>query len=404
MVRHTHFPPGDERCEGMSLVASPILFILITLSGMSYSLLGTMLPEMSRTYHLTASQVSSLPLAQFLGDFSGLIVLGLLLSRPRALLIAGALLLAASALTLGFIASFSPVIKVTFFFYGAATAVLVTIPGMIVARLEPSRAARTLNLIYAFFSVGVMAAPLIAGAFLSWVTSYRLVFMGFGILAALGAGLATFAALPCPELGTGLVLSSIKKLLVEHRRLFLAVCLMTFFYVAAETVPNAYIPKYLSDTFTGASDFRGALVLSLFWGAITLGRFICATLLEHGAPPRLTLAGLAVLSGVCLLLAAWTGHRLAAEILFAVSGLFLSGMFPILVGYSGDLAPSASGSFFILVQAVGMLGASMAGKAVGVLTDTFNFSTGMTLAVPLALLILVMIPLLPRKEKEIVSK
>jgi len=383
----------------MDLSTNPILFLNITLAGMSFSLLGTVLPEIAEAFNLTTSQASSLPLALFIGDFCSLFLIGFLLSRPRMILIAGTLALAAGSLAIGVLTSFSLAIKVCFFVFGIGTGVLATLPGMIASRLSPERAARSMNLLYAFFSAGVMATPLIGGALLSWQISYRGVFVGYGILVCLSTIFTAAAHLPCPDLGAGLALSSIRKLFSNHRTLFIVLAMMNLCYVGAETVPNAYVPKYLHDTFTSTTAFRGALMLSLFWGAITLGRFACAALLNRGVPPKLTLAALAVLSAACLLPAAWTGNRVAAEILFVSSGLFLSGMFPIIISYSGQLPPASAGTMFLMVMASGMLGASIVGRMVGVLADRFSFSAGMSLAVPLALLVFVLIPLLPRSEK-----
>ena len=396
MNRHLLSPPEDKGCETMNLSASPILFLLIALSGMSLSLLGAMLPEISLSYHLTGTQTSSLPLAQFLGEFCGLILLGLLLSRPRFVLCAGALALATGALSIGLIDSFSSVMKAAFFLYGTGAGVLATLPGMIASRLAPERAARTMTMLYAFFSAGVMASPLIAGATLSLLPSYHSIFIGFGGLVYTGALITTIARLPCPDLGIGLALRSVKELLSNDPSLFIVVALMNLCYVAAETVPNAYVPKYLCETFVNTTIFHGGVVLSLFWGAMTLGRIACSALLNRGVSPRLILGTLAVFSSACLLPAALMDKRIAAEALFIASGLFLSGMFPIIISYSGRLASSSSSAMFILVMAAGMLGASMAGKAVGVLADKISFAAGMTLAVPLALLVLAFSPFLPR--------
>jgi fucose permease len=373
----------------------PVMFALITLAGMGFSLLGTMLPEISRAYHLTATQAASLPLAQFGGDFAGLLLLGFLLSRPRALLVGGALALALGAFAIASAGSFSLFLKISFFAYGASVGVLATLPGLAAARLDPDRAGHAMSMLYGAFSAGVMASPLIAGALLAGPLSYRAVFAGFGALAA-GAAVLAAARMPGPGLGAGLARGPILRLLSRpNRRLFFVPAAMTMLYVAAETVPNAYIPKYLSETFPGGPDFRGALTLSLFWGAITLGRFVCAAALGRGLPPRRTLAALAILACACLLPAAWTTRRAAAEALFIAAGLFLSGIFPIIVSYSGRADPDAAGTMFILLQAAGMMGAALSGKAVGLIADHLGFSAGMTLAIPLALAVLALAPLLP---------
>lgn len=381
--------------------SSPVvLYLVIFVAGMSFSLLGSMLPDICDQLGLSRSRASSLPLFQFSGDFAGLLLLGLWLKRPGALLVSSALALGAAAVGIALAPSFTPALKAAFFVFGAASGILITLPGMIAARMAAGSSARAMNLVYAFFSAGVMLAPLGSGALVQAGLHYRAAFLGLAV-AAVGSGAAALIMrFEYPDLGEGLRLGPLSELIRGHGRIVAVVILMNLFYVASEAVPNAWIPKYLDDAFPGHPGFRSAAVLSLFWGAITAGRFICAWLIGKGAAPRALLAALAGLASLCLAAAPAVHARLGAEVLFVASGLFFSGMFPIIISHTDRAPERLSGALFILVMAAGMLGASGAGKAVGVVADTVSFPWGMAIAAALSGLVLLLVPLLGRRPAD----
>ncbi|HUT53791.1 MAG TPA: MFS transporter [bacterium] len=390
--------PGAPACAELPVSMSPILYFLIFLSGMSYSLLGSLLPDVADLFSLSRTQASSLPLAQFAGDFFGLILLGFMFSRPRALLVGSAIALCLSALAIGAAPGFSLAIKAAFFAYGASLGIMATLPGLMASRLAPGRSARAMNTLYGFFSAGVMVAPVAAGALLAAGVHYRSAFLALGALAGAAALATAIARAPCPGLGDGLKPGAVRGLWRDHRSLFIVIALMNFLYVGAETVPNAWMPKYLHDTFPGSAAFRATLALSLFWAAITAGRFICASLIRRGARPQAMLAAIGLPALACLVIAPLARHRLPAEAAFIAAGFFFSGMFPIIISYCDRLPENELGAMFILVMAMGMAGAAGAGRGVGVIADKIGFPAGMGVAAVLTLLVLLMVPLLGRTQ------
>jgi len=376
------------------------LHVIIFVAGMSFSILGSMLPDVAGKFGLSNREASTLVLAQFSGDFLGLVILGVLIKWPRRLVLASVALLSVSSLGIALTSNFSSKLLAVFFAFGIASGIVITTPGMIVSRLaERGRAARDLNVFFAFFSAGVMAAPLFSGTVVSLGLGYREAFAGLTLLSALVLVFSLINGIPRAELGDGLAPSALKELFTGHWKVVAAVVLMNLCYVGAEAVPNAWIPKYLHDTFPGSSEFRSTLVLALFWAAITGGRFVCAWLIGKGMTPRRLLGSLAVLSALCLLVAPMLNVRILAEALFVLSGLFFSGMFPVIISYTERIPEKTSGTLFILVMAAGMLGASGAGRAVGVIAEAVSFGVGMGLAALLSAMILVLMPLAEKHSR-----
>ena len=75
-----------------------------------------------------------------------------------------------------------------------------------------------------------------------------------------------------------------------------------------------------------------------------------------------------------------------AELMFILTGLFFSGMIPIIFSFSDLLPEKLSGTCFILILTIGMLGASGANKAFGFIAYAAGFRTGIVIsAIPAVL-------------------
>jgi FHS family L-fucose permease-like MFS transporter len=380
-----------------------ILYLLILIAGMSFSVTGAIIPEISATFLLSRTAVASLPQAQFFGGFFGLIVLGALISRvqPRLLLAGAILKMAAVALLIGLTRTYTELTVFLFFCVGTSMSIIFGLTGVIVSRASGAQAARNLNIHYSFMSAGVVLSPLVYAALSSAGQSYRAIFL---VIAALGfsAGFAvSIVSLPHASLGSGYSRAVGLSLFRDHRRFLALILLMSFCYMGSESIPNNWIPKYLDDTFAGFSEFRSRLVLSLFWTAVTVGRYICAGVLSAWRKPRRLLALLCLLAGGCLLAAPNMGTRIFSETVLVVSGLFLSGIIPIIFSFSEQLPSSLSSIVFILILTVGMLGASLTSRAVGFLTDRAGFRLSiMAGALPLFVVIALVPYLTERRNGE----
>ncbi len=373
--------------------ASWVLRLLIFAAGTSFSLVGSMLPEIAREFSLNNNQAGTIPFILFAGDFTGLLLAGMFLRRSSRLLVLAPLVLCLAAFLIGFLPHYSWAYILAFYVYGLCRVMLISLPGIIVSRTTSGPAGRSLNVIYAFFSAGVMLAPVTSGALVKLGYDYSLAFYALAGLAGFSALAAIISPLPSPELGKGLRPSAIAGLWRDHRRIFLVAVVMNLCYIAAENVPNSWVPKYLESAFGGGTELRSSLVLSLFWAGMTAGRFSVAGIISRGAPALATLALLAGASAACLVFAPYVDSRVTCEALFIASGFFFSGIFPIIISFTEHLPESTSSTMFILVMAAGALGAAGAGKGVGVIAEAMSFEAGMALAAVLSAIVFLLVPL-----------
>jgi fucose permease len=370
-----------------------LFYLIIFTAGFSFSITGSVLPDIAAIFGLTKTQVSTLPLLHFSGSFCGLLLLGYFLTRPRLLIYISVVGMATATLSISFMNSLSSGFLTAFFCFGLFANVLIAIPGMIVTRSQNGSTAGKMNIMYSFFSAGVMISPIVTGVLFARGFHYPAPFLILTGLIVLCGITALATKLPAFELGERVSFKSIGNAFSSHAGLLIIVIVMNLCYVGAESVPHTWIPKYFYDTFPGYSEFRLRLILSLFWASITAGRQICAYFLHQGTKPQTMLTVNSVAAALLVAVAPVLRKGVSAEMLFIGSGLFFSGMFPIIISFVEHFSEKASSTAFILVMASGLAGASVLSRSVGFIADRFGFTFGIMIgALPLiAILILVFI-------------
>ncbi len=366
-----------------------LLFLLEFSGGLAMSSAGSILPDISDIFQLSRSAASWIPLSQFLGGFTGLLFLGIVLPKlkPRIALSCAAFIMTLSSLLISIIPTFSFTVIASFFFVGAPMVILFALPGVLVTHYRGENTAGDMNILYSFMSAGVVISPVITGVLLTAGYHYPTMFLIISSITFISGIISSLTPFPAVQLGRGLSFHILNELYRNQHFFFIAVLLMSLCYMGAETIPNNWIPKYLNDMFPGFADFRSRLILSLFWASITVGRYLCATLLRFWKKPEGLLAVLSLLTTACLITSPLMNSRIKTEVLFVLSGLFFSGMIPIIFSFSDAFPGDLSGIMFILIMAIGTLSASGFNKLVGIVADGAGFRIAVMLgAVPLLFL------------------
>jgi len=138
----------------------------------------------------------------------------------------------------------------------------------------------------------------------------------------------------------------------DDRVALAAICVATFAYVGVEAAVSLFVADHTTSTL-GLDASRAARAISTFWGGLLVGR------LAIGLSPRPIGAGTtAVLAcGAVLTLAAFGEGVLASpELAMGLCGLFLGGVFPVMIGLAGLTLPSGRGLAVGLAGGLGSLG------------------------------------------------
>jgi len=319
------------------------------------------------------AEVGTVVSAHFLGGFVGVLASGALLARfgYRRLMIQVALGMAIGGAAVGFATGWLAVLAGAAL-VGLGYGVSVVLYNFMFARAFAPAGASAVNLINGAFGVGAVAMPALIG-----LATAVLVARDPGRIAEvppLVFGAATLLALAVVAMAlrvpwlpprTGARPSSHARAggAATHRppvagaaALFSA---LLFMYVAAEVATTSWAPTHLTDAFGAA---RAALVVSVFWIAMTTGRFLAAAFAGRLRPGDLVLGAVA-LTLVGIVLARLPG---LAFVGYAVVGLGLAPVFPTSVVWIerrfGDRAERVAP----WILAAGSLGPVLGAPAVGV--------------------------------------
>lgn len=321
------------------------VFALFTLFGTSLTIIGATLPKILANFHwsyLTAGIVIGAgSVAYFVSTF----VAGHLVrhwgSRPT-LLLALAFIVAGLAF---FAATPDP----------AVNALLSALIGLgqggvevglnsTILRMDERNTGRPMNVLHGGFAIGAVVGPLavsllIAGG-LDWAVVYR-------AMAAIFAGLAVltaFVALPAVA-AQAAARDETRKRLSAHPAYWLSFAAL-FLYLGVELGVSNWVAEYFVVVF-GASADSGALVVSLFWLGVLLGRF-GVPWLYRSAPVETAVVGLSALATASVALIVLLGALPAGGIAAAVAAglVFLAGLgcsiyYPTVMTLVGECFPSA---------------------------------------------------------------
>ncbi len=138
----------------------------------------------------------------------------------------------------------------------------------------------------------------------------------------------------------------------SNRLSLIVICVATFAYVGVESALTIFIVDHAT-TDLGLPAARAARTISAFWGGLLVGR------LAAGLSPRSPGAGttsLLAASAAAMLLAFEFNLFGSAEFAMAAVGLFLGGVFPIMIGLAGRTLPASPATALGLAGGLGAAG------------------------------------------------
>lgn len=238
-----------------------------------------------------------------------------------------------------------------------------------------------LNLTQAFFAIGACIAPLIAMACgASWRAS---------LIISVVIGIANLLYGSRMEIGPEAYAQENKKLEFGFfkTKLFWICALILVCYLAIESSIMGWLVTFFIDSGT-ASDATAQLITTALWGALLVGRFVCAWLASRFKPYQMIAVmtpGIAV-SFTALMIS----HTLIPMAISAIGlGLFMSGIYGTAIAGSGDLAeryPMCMGMFV----AIPGIGSAVAPSAIGTIADHIGIRGGMCFLYVLIVILIIM--------------
>jgi fucose permease len=296
-----------------------VLHPAFALTGILHAIGGPLLPSLAATFHLSDNQAGLLFLCYFLGTSLG----ALLCTRNYARSIAVGFVVLAAACACVTVVS-SGFLHSTFLVMGISVGVCMSAITMFAGRNFPGRNAATLTFINFTWSVGALAAPLLAARLLLSHT-YRSAYSVLAVAAAVAAVASWSLLADAPE--KALVIGDARDM--PNVRFIALFALLTFLEVGIENTTISWLATYtLRSEHSGAA--MAAASSSLYWCGFLASRGISSLLLLRLNPMRVLRYSVVTAALAASLLIGAQGQACLGIAMF-VFGAALAPIFPLLL-------------------------------------------------------------------------
>jgi len=357
--------------------------------GTASVLIPSVMPSITSEYEAAGLSLAAMGLifpARALGSIVGNLLAGVgadILGYGRLVWIS-ALLLAAS-LALAGIAHPWLLFLVAFVVISATQGALSTGINALIADANPDARARALNTLHGVYGIGAAVSPLIFGYLLEEGLAWRWALGGTALLWLVYGG-ACLLLQSSPATQSERRPTQMLNFSMLRSGPFLALFAIAFIYNGVAYSLLGWVALFMQES-AGFSAFFSISLISIFYVALTVGRFACAAISERVGYTT-TLLGLAVGITATYPLVVVSSTGLWVAVGGFLSGLSLSGLFPTSLAFGSHLYPQQSGTVAGTLSVSMTLGAMIPPLWTGVIAEQWNFQAalGVNYVMVLALL------------------
>ncbi|NLM86646.1 MAG: MFS transporter [Clostridiales bacterium] len=349
-----------------------ILFsLLITILGMMINIFHTMADKMALSLGRLASDAGMLISIYALGSLTSVVLSSTLADwAGKRRVIVGTMSVMFLGFALLFVShSFLPLV-LGLFLFGFGFGPSEGLGSAVLSDENPAAASKWVNIAHSGFGLGAIIGPLLAVALFQASGSHHLVFLVCGVLALLFILWIGLTANNPPLRHKAERQSPLAMFELLREKRFVYLTLMMFFYLGFEAIAPSYTKLLFLQH--GSSEAQSALMISLFWGTMIVGRLIGARLHGKELLSLRVYAGIAAAGMLLLPFAPNLPLRVLAVVLF---GFGCGPTWPMLVVLATRMFPERSGSAMGMMMLATMSGLTvfpfLIGTLPGNLTLTF---------------------------------
>lgn len=340
--------------------------------GIGQLVVGTVMEPMVEAYGIKYGDGGQLVMNQFLGGLVGVMLAPWLIRRiGKKPVILGALsVMTVAEIIYAFLPSWSVMLTVApLAGFGFGTTEVVV--GALIIGSAAGNANVAMSRVEIFFGVGALLMPFAGAALISyglWDASFAVVGGMAGITLA-----AWFFFWPKildrPQESASASSAGLSAMPHRGRALVVLAACSAFFavYVGLEMSFVHYLPSLLVNQ-NGLSDSAASLTLSVFWGAMAIGRLVSGQAADRWGGGVYLLATCAAAAAIFVLMgglsATWS-----TVVLIGLAGLAMSGMFAIALVFANRAVPGMTERTTSLLIASGLVGGALLPKLTGWFLD-----------------------------------
>ena len=327
-------------------------------------------------FHFQESLGGLLQVSYFAGGVVGILIITHLMQRLSSRrIVLGAVWILVASLLVAAVSPWYPLMLAFLLIVGFANGILIAFPGVYANSVCGGQSHRAQNLLYGFFSLGVLSGPLLASFMIDTVHSWRWAFAAPALLVIPLSLPVAFSNIVDIDKAVKLSRDAVRKAVAFDGRLFAGLFGALLFYIAAESAVSMWMVTFMHEELhTGLGPAHWAL--AGLWAGVTFGRLLIGWLF-HRAEPFYVAVFLSFAAALLLLIAPLTGSRTAAFIMYPAVGLAYSGIYPILIGYCARFPRDLSSSVFTIYLAAGAAGGAILPYVIGLVNQFAGLVPGM---------------------------
>lgn len=345
--------------------------------GTAVILMPSVMPSITNEFAATGITLAVIGLifpAREVGSLLGNFLSGIgsdLVGRRRMVWIAALLL--ATALTVAAVVKIWLFFVIAFVLVSAAQASLSTGINAMIADANREARGKALNTLHGVYGIGAAISPLVIGYFLEQGLQWRWALTGVAAIWLL-YGLVVW--LSYRNRGPETQQAQKRKLdlsMLRHGP-FLALFVIAFTYNGVAWSLLGWVALFMQRA-AGLSTLLSVSLISVFYIALTIGRFLCAAYAEkvgYGAIFLVLACGITVTYPLVVL-----GNPAVVAVGVFLTGLSLSGLFPTALAYASRLYPEQTGTVTGTLSIAMTLGSMAPPLWTGIIADRWSFQTAL---------------------------
>ena len=370
---------GEEEvrgfCSGEHRWLFVVMFVNFIVFGGGAIVIGATVPKIIREFAWDYLTMGAVLAAGSVGYFGSTFLCGVLLQKwgPKKVMVPSLLLQGIGLMLFGahpgVVANLLAVVLI-----GLGEGGTEVVTNFCVVRMEPTGQSRLMNLMHAAFPIGAIAASLGMGLLLDLGIAWQMMFRLLAVFCALVAGVLSFFSFSSmqPQANGESSRSTLSRL--ARQPLIVCCALIVFLYVGAEIGVSNWISEYYVQVL-GASLSTGAVMVSVFWCGLLVGRLLLSAGYRSRRQAPL-LMGLTCLATLTLGLALLMDTPWSAGLLFWGAGMGFSAIYPVVVVLVGEHFEREQGLAIGVISTAGGVGAFVFPFAMSAIADWLNMTVG----------------------------
>ena len=253
-----------------------------------------------------------------------------------------------------------------------------------------------ISLLGVFYGLGALGMPLVLGL-LKGRINYEMIVAVVGFITFLSGVYFLVIKFPPPKQGREVPFFQSLKLVKE--RVLLTIAVFLAFQSGFEGIINNWTTTYLVNRLEVTQN-NALFALSSFVGGMVIMRLLIGSIFRsYSSKKLLIISFILILPGLILLNAALSFNISVAGLVFLGAGL--SGGFPIMLGFVGNLYSELSGTAFSLVFFIALIGNTLINLLMGMVAQKFGIEHLITFAMAESVIMMLLAVIIVKRTKNI---